>query len=60
MEGVTVGKNAKVRNAIIDKEVVIPDGTAIGYDLNVDKKRFTLTTSGIVIVAKKSSVPKLS
>lgn len=60
MEGVTIGKNAKIRNAIIDKEVVIPEGTAIGYDLDVDKSRFTLTTSGIVIVAKKSSVPKLS
>ena len=60
MEGVTVGKKAKIRNAIIDKEVVIPNSTTIGYDLDVDKNRFTLTTSGIVIVAKKSSVPQLS
>ncbi len=56
MEGVTVGKNVKIRNAIIDKEVHIPTGTTIGYNSGLDKKRFVLTTSGIVIVAKKSSV----
>ena len=56
MEGVTVGANARIRNAIIDKEVVIPPKSRIGYDLKLDKKRFVLTRSGIVIVAKKSSV----
>jgi len=54
MEGVTIGDNAKVRNAIIDKEVTVPAGSRVGYDLNRDKKKFVLTTSGIVIVAKKS------
>jgi len=56
MEGVTVGANARIRNAIIDKEVIIPPKSSIGYDLKLDKKRFALTKSGIVIVAKKSSV----
>ncbi|MBU1995889.1 MAG: glucose-1-phosphate adenylyltransferase [Candidatus Omnitrophica bacterium] len=58
MEGVEIGKNAKVRNAIIDKEVIIPAGAKIGYDLELDKKRFVLTTSGIVIVPKKTDVSK--
>mgnify|MGYP000085427969 CR=1 FL=1 len=56
MEGVTIGENAKIQNAIIDKEVHIPPGSKIGYDPELDKKRFVLTTSGITIVAKKSSV----
>lgn len=56
MEGVVVGKGARVRNAIIDKEVTILPGSSVGYDPELDKKRFVLTTSGIVIVAKKSSV----
>lgn len=56
MEGVTIGKNVKIQNAIIDKEVNVPDNTEIGYNLELDKERFILTTSGIVIVAKKSSV----
>lgn len=56
MEGVVIGEHAKVQNAIIDKEVVIPAHAAIGYDLELDRKRFDVTTSGIVIVAKKSAV----
>jgi len=56
MEGVVVGENSKIKNAIIDKQVVIPPHTQIGYDLKVDKKRFDVTTSGIVIVAKKTSI----
>lgn len=56
MESVVVGEQAKIRNAIIDKEVNIPPRSKIGYDLELDKKRFAVTTSGIVIVAKKTSV----
>lgn len=56
MESVSVGRNAKIKNAIIDKEVVIPPGAEIGYDLERDKERFAVTTSGIVIVAKKASI----
>src|SRR3989338_436218 len=56
MEGVIVGAHAKIKNAIIDKEVVIPAHSQIGYDLELERKRFAVTTSGIVIVAKKASV----
>ncbi len=56
MEGVVIGRNAKIRNAIIDKQVVVPPGTRIGYDAAADKKRFVLTTSGVVIVPKRTAV----
>jgi glucose-1-phosphate adenylyltransferase len=56
MESVVIGENAKIQNAIIDKEVTIPANTKIGYDLESDKKRFVITTSGIVIVPKRSAV----
>jgi len=56
MEGVAVGENARIKNAIIDKEVVIPANAKIGYDLNSDRKRFAVTTSGIVIVPKKTKI----
>ncbi len=56
MESVVVGKNAKIKNAIIDKQVIIPPNAKIGYDLDLDKKRFDVTTSGIAIVAKKASL----
>ena len=49
---VEIGKRVKIRNAIIDKNVRIPDGTTIGYNLAEDKKRFHVTDSGIVVVPK--------
>jgi len=54
MDSVIVGEQAKIKNAIIDKAVTIPPNAKIGYDLKLDKKRFDVTTSGVVIVAKKS------
>ena len=56
MEGVTIGEGVKIKNAIIDKQVIIPDGIRIGYDLQQDRKRFDVTASGIVIVAKKAAI----
>jgi len=54
---VNVGRGAKVRRAIIDKEVNIPPDTTIGYDLNYDKQRgFTITENGIVVVAKQVQI----
>jgi len=52
LDGVDVGRNAKIRKAIIDKEVQIPAGTEIGYCLEEDAKHFTVTGSGIVVVPK--------
>jgi glucose-1-phosphate adenylyltransferase len=52
LEGVDVGRHAKIRRAIIDKEVEIPEGMEIGYDLEEDAKRFTVTSSGIVVAPK--------
>ena len=56
MEGVIVGAGSQIKNAIIDKQVTIPPGEKIGYDLDVDRKRFAVTTSGIVIVAKRTAI----
>ncbi|OGX18304.1 MAG: glucose-1-phosphate adenylyltransferase [Omnitrophica WOR_2 bacterium RBG_13_44_8b] len=56
MEGVNVGRYAKIKKAIIDKDVVVPQGTVIGYDPQEDKKRFFMTDSGIVVVAKGTEI----
>lgn len=51
-ENVSVGRNAKIRKAIIDKNVVIPDGAEIGYDHDQDRaKGYKVTESGIVVVS---------
>lgn len=52
MEGVEVGRHAKIRRAIIDKDVKIPEDMVIGYDPVADKKRFILSRGGIVMVEK--------
>lgn len=49
---VVVGMRAKVKRAIIDKNVRIPDGMKIGYDLDKDKKRFSVSEDGIVVIPK--------
>jgi len=52
LEGVDIGRHAKIRRTIIDKDVQIPPKTEIGYDLDEDARRFTVTESGIVVVPK--------
>jgi glucose-1-phosphate adenylyltransferase len=52
-ENVTIDRHAKIRKAIIDKDIVIPEGSTIGYDHDEDLRRgFTVTESGIVVVSK--------
>jgi len=52
MDGAIVGRHARVRRAIIEKNVQLPDHTVIGYDLEEDAKRYRVTPSGIVIVER--------
>jgi glucose-1-phosphate adenylyltransferase len=56
MEGVSIGAGAKIQNAIIDKQVAVLPNTKIGYNEELDRKQFVLTTSGIVIVPKKTVI----
>ncbi len=51
-EGVQVGRRARIRNAIIDKNVDIPAGVQIGYDPAEDRKRFFVSPKGLVVVPK--------
>jgi glucose-1-phosphate adenylyltransferase len=50
MPGVRVGRHARLRRAIVDRDVLIPRGALIGYDLNEDRRRHTVTDAGVVIV----------
>ena len=54
---VNVGRGAKIRRAIIDKEVDIPPYLTIGYDRELDQQRgFTVTENGIVVVGKQVQI----
>ncbi|MBI4566593.1 MAG: glucose-1-phosphate adenylyltransferase [Planctomycetes bacterium] len=55
-EHVNVGRHARIRRAIIDKDVTIPEGMQIGYDLESDRKQFTVTENGIVVISKRQTI----
>ena len=54
MDGCRIRRHARVRRAIIDKFIEIPEGELIGFDLERDRERYTVTDSGIVVIPKGS------
>ena len=56
LHGVDVGRNAIVRNAILDKNVQIAEGAQIGVDPEADRERFVVSDGGIVVIGKGEKV----
>ena len=52
MDGVQIGRGAVVRRAILDKNVVVPDGAHIGVDRAHDLEYYTVSASGVVVLGK--------
>jgi glucose-1-phosphate adenylyltransferase len=52
MPGVRIGRDAVVRRAILDKNVVIPDGAQVGVDLERDRGLYTVSDAGVVALGK--------
>jgi len=50
LDNCDIGRRAKLRRAVLDKNVRVPPDTCIGYDLEQDKKLYHVTESGIVVV----------
>ncbi|MCU0893767.1 MAG: glucose-1-phosphate adenylyltransferase [Rhodospirillales bacterium] len=56
-----IGRKAKLRNCILEKNVRIPEGAVIGYDLDADRKAgYFVTDSGLVIVEGKRTAVELT
>ena len=55
-DDVSVGRYCRIKNAIIDKHVQVPPRTEIGYDIDRDRKKFAVTDSGIVVIAKGTKI----
>lgn len=53
---VKVGKGSRLTKVIIDKDVEIAPGTIIGENLEEDRKRFTVSEDGVVVIAKRSRI----
>ncbi len=52
MDDVIIGRYAQLKRCIVDKDVIIPEHFKIGYDEEQDKRLFTVSDSGIVVVPK--------
>ena len=57
LPGCNVGRNCRIRRAIIERNVSIPENTVIGYDAHEDAKRFVISTGGVVVVAGSEHTP---
>ncbi|HUO59878.1 MAG TPA: glucose-1-phosphate adenylyltransferase [Candidatus Acidoferrales bacterium] len=53
---VNVGRHCKIRRAIIDRNVQLPEGTVIGYDEEADRQNYFVTETGITVVTRDHSL----
>ena len=53
---VNIGRHCRIRRAIIDRDVHIPEGTTIGFDTEADRQRYFVTDSGITVVTRDYSL----
>ncbi|MGR3291197.1 MAG: glucose-1-phosphate adenylyltransferase [Paracoccaceae bacterium] len=47
-----IGRNARLKNVVIDRDVVIPEGLVVGEDPELDAKRFRRTENGICLITR--------
>jgi glucose-1-phosphate adenylyltransferase len=52
LEGVDIGRGARIKRAIIDKVSVIPDKFEIGFDAEADARNFKVSRGGIRVIPK--------
>jgi glucose-1-phosphate adenylyltransferase len=50
LDNCDIGRRAKIRRAILDKNVRVPPDSAIGYDFDADRRIYHVTETGIVVV----------
>jgi glucose-1-phosphate adenylyltransferase len=53
---VSIGRHTRIRRAIIDRHVTLPEGAVIGYDAAADRARYQVTEDGVVVVVREESM----
>jgi glucose-1-phosphate adenylyltransferase len=53
---VNIGRHCRIRRAIIDRDVRIPEGAVIGFDPDEDTKNYVVTETGITVVTRDYSL----
>ena len=51
LPGVTIGRDVRLRRAVVDKRCVLPDGFRAGYDAAADRRRFHVTERGVILIS---------
>jgi glucose-1-phosphate adenylyltransferase len=51
LPGVRIGADCSIRNAIVEEGCRLPPGTVIGMDPEQDRKRYSVTPAGVVLVS---------
>ena len=60
LDNCDIGRRARVKNAILDKNVRVPPDASIGYDLEQDKVHHYVTEGGLVVVEGNRSAVELA
>jgi glucose-1-phosphate adenylyltransferase len=55
-EGVRIGRHARLKKCIVDKDVEIPSGVEIGFNAEADRRRFFVTDNGLVVIPKRAKL----
>lgn len=50
LPNVDIGRHARLRNVVVEKNCVIPEGLRVGFDPEEDSKRFHVTKKGITLI----------
>ena len=58
MDGVQIGPGARVHRAIIDKNVRVPAGCCLGTDGEEDRRRFHVSSGGVVVLPKGTDLTR--
>src|SRR5689334_1435125 len=53
---VNIARHCRIRRAIIDRHVELPEGTVIGHDLEADRARYSVSENGVVVVVRPESM----
>jgi glucose-1-phosphate adenylyltransferase len=52
---VNIGRYSRIRNAIIDRDVYLPEHSTVGFNLDEDRRNYYVSDNGIVVVVKEDS-----
>ena len=50
LPNVDIGRHARLRRCVVDKDTLVPEGLTVGYDPEEDRRRFHVTPGGVTLI----------